>query len=741
MSEPRESVEQMEEELLLRVLAARDRGEEPDLELLAAELPEERRRSFQQRAASLGRLQGALGRRDAACREPTFPGYRIEREIGEGALGVVFEAYDETLERRVALKVLRRGTGENILKEARRAAGLVDPAIVTVHSIAEGADASAIVMELVEGLPIDQAAAPLSIRQKARLLARVAGGLAVAHDNGIVHRDLKPDNILVAADHKPKLLDFGLALLEGRDSASRDHFEGTPLYASPEQVRGQPITSASDIFSFGSIMFQVLTGAPPFDADEVEEVFARITGEDPPFPRQLKGEVPEGLQSICLASLARDPADRPSAGEIATDLHRFLAGDAVRLRPSLYRDILHSQVSRQMGDLEVWQQQGMISGVEGDRVRTVLRRILADEDHWILDARRLSLPQMLLNTGIWLVVVAVALLVWLGRDELSADARWLIPNIGFLVLGLSGVLLHLRRQPEISAVLFAGAVLAAVPAVLSLLTEQGLLSARPEDVTQLLPEPFANQQLLLSCGGTLLLSLAALLLIRSTALAWTTATLLVATWFCFLFTLGFLDREAEIQALWCLPLLLLILPALYLERLRRVRWALPYHLVALLTLVIAPDVIAESGTTLQMLGILPGLDESRSEGYSFALNGLLLLLLMALFERTASLDLRRGARILEILAPLHLLGSLYGLAVRNEAPGIDVAIYLGGVLFFLLIGPWRNHRRLLLAGMLGLALGSHLLIDGGWVRPVPFLFWLGGVGFLVAWLTWRRVGR
>ena len=190
---------------------------------------------------------------------------------------------------------------------------LSDPAVVTVFSVLDEADPPAIVMEFVEGFPLDRFAAELNFEQKARLLREVARGLSVAHARGLIHRDLKPDNIIVGPDMRPRILDFGLALsLEEAERQGRG-FEGTPLYASPEQAAGKPLTPASDVFSFGSLMFKVLTGKAPFAGDSISQVLEAIASTAPPFLREVAVGVPEDLQAICLACLAWNPADRPSA--------------------------------------------------------------------------------------------------------------------------------------------------------------------------------------------------------------------------------------------------------------------------------------------------------------------------------------------------------------------------------------------------------------------------------------------
>src|SRR5207248_2020391 len=187
---------------------------------------------------------------------------------------------------------------------------------------------------------LDQFAAKLNFDQKARLLLEVARGLSAAHDRGLIHRDLKPDNIIVGPDMRPRILDFGLALSIQEAGRQGRGFEGTPLYASPEQVLGKSLTAATDIFSFGSLLFKVLTGRAPFTGSTFSEVLKAIATTAPPFLREFAVGVPEDLQAICLACLAWDAADRPSASDLVLELGRYLVGEPVRLKPKLYDDLL-----------------------------------------------------------------------------------------------------------------------------------------------------------------------------------------------------------------------------------------------------------------------------------------------------------------------------------------------------------------------------------------------------------------
>ncbi len=676
---------------------------------------------------------------------PRLPGFRIESRIGAGALGIVYAGQDEKLGRKVAIKVLRQSAGDDaarrrVLEEARKAAALDDPAVVTIFSVLDEAEPPAIVMEYVKGFAIDRFAEHLNFEQKAGLLREVARGLAAAHAHGLVHRDLKPDNVIVGPEMRPRILDFGLALSLSEAGRTGRGFEGTPLYASPEQVLGRSLTTASDVFSLGSLMFKVLTGRPPFPGGSVAEVLEAIATTAPPFLRDVAMGVPEDLQALVLACLAWNPDDRPTAGTLVLELGRFLAGEPVRLRPRLYDDLLRRRVSEYSNDATHWETQGIISREERDQLQLMHRRLLADEDHWIIDARRLTLAQTVLYTSTWIVVVAAVLMVWLARADVAAPWRWLVPvgaSAGLLAVGI----LADRRQEALAAASFlAAAALSLVPATLTLLKELQWFASPSLEVGQLLGDAFTNQQILASCLVATLLSAGALARLRMTGFAWTTAVLGTATYGAVLLNFGWLDWPPHRQALGCLPLVAAEVVALGFERAGRVRWSLPFHLLAVLALLGSLDVMALDGPTLGLLGFSPGdyLTPDRLQALSFALNGVVFLVLMLVAERAASLDLRRVARVLEVASLLHTEGALFMNANANrDVPlvQVDVGLYLGAAIAFLAIGAWRGRWRMLVGALAGLALGSYLLVDLALIPRVPFIFTLGFAGFAVASLA------
>ncbi|HXF13016.1 MAG TPA: protein kinase, partial [Terriglobales bacterium] len=254
--------------------------------------------------------------------------YTIGERLGVGGAGEVYSAHDRQLGRIVALKFLRPErsgsfSAERLMREAKTLSGLNHPNIVTVYEVIESASGLAIVMELVEGVSLRSlCGTPLSDNRVIDLGQQTARALATAHAHGIVHGDIKPENILIRADGYVKVVDFGLA----RYVAADDHISaygltaGTLRYMSPEQVRGDPLTSASDIFSFGLVLYELLTGCHAFASKPPLEVAQAILTKEPRPPSSVKPSTPAALDSLIREMLAKDPAGRPSAEIVARRL-------------------------------------------------------------------------------------------------------------------------------------------------------------------------------------------------------------------------------------------------------------------------------------------------------------------------------------------------------------------------------------------------------------------------------------
>ncbi len=313
--------------------------------------------------------------------------FRIIKRLGSGTFGVVYQAFDPQLGREVALKVPRDdllvtpALRSRFQTEARAAAVLDHPNIVTLYEAGEAGSTFYIASAFCDGPALDhrlrEQKEPMSARAAAELIAALADGIQHAHDRGVLHRDLKPGNVLFAgfgdrgsgltasasesisdgetpnlkpqnSNPIPKIADFGLAkfhALEAGDAATGppDHHQtrsdaivGTPAYMAPEQAAGQvrAIGPASDIYSLGAILYELLAGRPPFQADTVLDMLQQVRSAEPVPPTNLRARLPRDLDTICLKCLEKDPKRRyTSAAELATELRRFLAGQPILARP------------------------------------------------------------------------------------------------------------------------------------------------------------------------------------------------------------------------------------------------------------------------------------------------------------------------------------------------------------------------------------------------------------------------
>lgn len=275
----------------------------------------------------------------------TVSHYRITKQIGAGGMGVVYEAEDTHLERRVAVKTLKDSNFQKnrLLREARAISKINHPNIATVFDYGETDEREPfIVMELVEGKPLDEFIKDknLDLAQIINIIIKTADALATAHRHGIIHRDIKPSNILITDDGTVKVLDFGLSKKiedaddENNRTASVPNLEatrtqegfiiGTPLYLSPEQAMGEKIDERSDIFSLGTLLYESITGKSPFYADSVIEICAKVLRDNPPPPSAINQTIPIPLDRITLKTLAKKPDERyQTTEELITDLNEL----------------------------------------------------------------------------------------------------------------------------------------------------------------------------------------------------------------------------------------------------------------------------------------------------------------------------------------------------------------------------------------------------------------------------------
>lgn len=274
----------------------------------------------------------------------TFGKYTIEKKLGQGGMGVVYLAYDQILKQAVALKIMAlksESEMERFLREVRAAARLKHPNIVQVYEVGTEGQYHYFTMEYIEGHSLSALIQnePLTPKKTAEIIRDIAIALDYAHHEGIIHRDLKPANILVTADQRVYLMDFGLAKeMAGLEKALTlsGTIMGTPDYMSPEQIRGEKknIDARSDIFSLGATFYHALTGQTPFLGRGLYQVLERVINSEPLPLRRLVRNLPRDMEIICLKCLEKEPERRyQTAQALADDLTAYLKGDNISIRP------------------------------------------------------------------------------------------------------------------------------------------------------------------------------------------------------------------------------------------------------------------------------------------------------------------------------------------------------------------------------------------------------------------------
>jgi eukaryotic-like serine/threonine-protein kinase len=289
-----------------------------------------------------------------------FGPYELVRELGRGGMGVVYEARQKGLDRSVAVKMIlasHLASPELVRRfqaEAKAAARLRHSNIVHIHDVGQLHGQDFFAMEYIDGQSLAQriAQGPIDFRTAVRWVVTVARAVEHLHRQGIIHRDLKPSNILLDSNGQPYVSDFGLAKVfaPGSEMTATGVIAGTPSYMAPEQALGRraDVGPATDVYSLGAILYELLTGSPPFHAESPLDTLMDVLSGDPATPRTLNPHVPRGLELICLKCLAKEPQERyGSAAALADDLDRFARGEALQVRPPTLAQRFWSWTRRQ----------------------------------------------------------------------------------------------------------------------------------------------------------------------------------------------------------------------------------------------------------------------------------------------------------------------------------------------------------------------------------------------------------
>jgi serine/threonine protein kinase len=342
---------------------------------------------------------------DGAFPRP-FADYELLAELGRGGMGIVYKARQNGLERTVALKAIVPGhlsAEDELLRfrtEVEATARLHHPNIVAIYEVGEFQGQHFYSMELVEGPSLVKRLenGPLPGRQAAGYVATIARAIHHAHCHGVLHRDLKPGNILLDADDQPHVTDFGLAKKLGGDSSQTrtGAVMGTPSYMAPEQAAGRTkdVGPACDVYGLGAVLYELLTGRPPFHSDNPFDTMLHVLDRDPAPPRLLNPKVDHDLETICLKCLEKEPRRRyESAQALADDLDRYLKGESISARSFNVLDRLARTLDRSQYDIEFgsWGSMLLLFGVIVAACHFLTFLLIEmGQSKWMISASRVS---------------------------------------------------------------------------------------------------------------------------------------------------------------------------------------------------------------------------------------------------------------------------------------------------------------------------------------------------------------
>jgi serine/threonine-protein kinase len=726
------------EELLAQALAdfldRQAHEETPAIEGFCRERPEiaDELRPQLETLAEIDRAIGLAGPPPAG-HPAKLSGYTILSEIGSGGMGRVFLAMDERLGRRVAIKTLNARYADNpalrarFMHEARAMAQVAHPNVARIYSLGPDGEPPHFVMEYVEGAALTTAAQPLTLSQKVELMRKVALAVGFLNERQVIHRDLKPGNILVGPDLEPKLLDFGLALhLSGNEARLTLHGEimGTPDYFSPEQARADaPLDARSDVFSLGVVCYELLTGALPFRAETLGEQVQSICEQDPVLPRRINAEVPGDLQNVCMKALEKAPAGRyNSAYEMAADLERFLAGDAVLAAPAAYARLMTGKIAQHLRELDGWKRDQILSDSEYDSFRKCYDRLVEREDAWIMEVRRLSLPQVSLYLGAWILVVGAALIVLFRYAGLSGMPAVLVAAAATAPTAWIGIRCWNLDQRRIAVAFLLAFCLLLPIALLVAMGEYGVFGGFTEGRKNL--ELFSNFESFKMTTNAqlwwaLLLSLPVYYSLRrfTRASVFSLVFALMAALWCLacLLRLGMLDwidKDPGKPYFYLLPCAALFFGiALALERLRLANDSRYFYPIAVVfTWAALTGVATYHEPYANWLKSVAPWTRGQVE-YLFIVNAGIYFALQIACERVSSPQMRMVAKSFRFVIPGHVMTSLLllGLAASDrgaslEARLLEVLLPVVACVFVLGSIP-KQMKNFFASGMLFLAIG------------------------------------
>ena len=694
------------------------------------------------------------------------PQYRVIKKVGQGAAGEVFQAIDSILDRPVAVKFLNKeyaaeSTNEERWREARLIGQLNHPNIAQVYQIGEQEGVRFIVMEWVEGLPLTESWRGKTVQQRLGIYLQVLDAMAAAHVRGIIHRDIKPSNILVNSASQVKVLDFGIAVdRQLLESVSDGYYHGTPAFSAPEQITPPvKISTATDVFALGVLLYQLLTDALPFPQTDAKELFQAIRTEYPELPSAVQEKVPIALQNICLKALEKNSHRRyVNARGLSDDINRYLRGEKVWSKPSFLTDKIQQEVFYHRQKLKVWRDNELVTEKEYDKLEHIYEQVIAPPDPSIIEARKLSLSQVCLYLGGWISVLGSFVLFYKTWEQIPIYWRPTPSVAATALMTVFGVIMWRKKESRLAVGFFATANLLIPLTILLTLGQWEILSSSKypwgtETIHQALSKAgshliVGNVQLYVSSWCWLAFSFVFLRLTRSSIFVlFSIIAFLVWLTTCYIIG-GMEDWSSDIIAgRYLFAGVGLFILGTVLDRRKLTHYAWSLCVIGLVFIVIPLSIIAISENTLfgWLLSRPGGLSQNEQIALSFACNGVIYLGLATVCRFLGTILQRRLAQILNWLGPLHILSPLRVLDLDalsvSENHQMFYRILLPIASFAFVFGSvTRQMKSFFFSGLGGIAAAVHKFtveyLDKYFAWPICLII-TGIIWMLVSWLVPR----
>jgi hypothetical protein len=558
-----------------------------------------------------------------------------------------------------------------------------------------------------------------------------------------------------------KVLDFGIAVdLQLLESVSDEYYHGTPAFSAPEQITAPvKISTATDVFALGVLLYQLLTDALPFPQTDAKELFQAIRTEYPELPSAMQEKVPIALQNICLKALEKNPHRRyVNARGLSDDINRYLRGEKVWSKPSFLTDKIQQEVFYHRQKLKVWRDNELVTEKEYDKLEHIYEQVIAPPDPSIIEARKLSLSQVCLYLGGWLSVLGSFVLFYKTWEQIPIYWRPTPAVAATALMTVFGIIMWRKKESRLAVGFFATANLLIPITILLTLGQWEILSSTnypwgTETIYQALGKAgshliVGNVQLYVSSWCWLAFSFVFLRLTRSSIfvlfsviafLVWLTTCYIIA---------GMEDWSSDIIAgRYLFAGIGLFILGTVLDRRKFTHYALSLCVIGLVFIVIPLSIIAISESTLfgWLLSKPRGLSQNEQIALSFACNGLIYLGLATVCRFLGTILQRRLAQILNWLGPLHILSPLRVLDLDalsvSENHQIFYRILLPIASFAFVFGSvTRQMKSFFFSGLGGIAAAVHKFtveyLDKYFAWPVSLII-TGIIWMLVSWLVPR----